>query len=266
MKKKSASQAEKANKFELYEAAVQSADVDAKAIKRIFKKVRGRPARALREDFCGSGWLCAEWCRLSKKNRATGIDLDSAVLEWGRARHLKKRTLRERVKLLHCNVLDAPDDLFDAIVAFNYSYQIFHTRNALLKYVRATRNHLVDDGVLILDIYGGPDSQVELEEKRELKEFTYVWDQAAFNPVDYRFLAHIHFEFPDDSCLRKAFTYDWRMWQLPELRDLLLEAGFREVRAFFEQEDEDGEGTGKYKERTKMDADLAWNAYVVALK
>ncbi len=257
--------AKKVNKFELYEEAVQSADVDARVIKRIFKKVRGRAARSLREDFCGSGWLCAEWCALSKKNYAVGLDLDRDVLQWGRDRHLSKK-LGDRVRLLHCNVLDAPDERFDIVVAFNYSYQIFHTRSELLEYVRAVRGHLVDDGVLILDIYGGPDSQTELEEEREHDNFTYVWDQASFNPVDYRFLAHIHFSFPDGSEMREAFTYDWRLWQLPELRDVLLEAGYSDVLAFFEKEDADGEGTGKYRQRERVDADLAWNAYLVATK
>lgn len=265
MQKKRRRMAQKANRFELYEAAVQSADVDAKAIKRIFKQVRKRPARSLREDFCGSGWLCAEWCKLSKQNVATGIDLDADVLAWGQATHFKKK-IADRAKLLHCNVLDAPNDKFDVIVAFNYSYQIFHTRRSLLEYVRAVRGGLVDDGLLILDIYGGPDSQVELEEERELDDFTYIWDQVSFNPVDYRFLAHIHFDFPDGSSMREAFTYDWRLWQLPEIRDLLLEAGYSDVVVFFEQEDKNGEGTGSYKARTRVDADLAWNAYVVALK
>ena len=32
--------------------------------------------------------------------------------------------------------------------------------------------------------------------------------------------------------LRRAFRYDWRLWTVPELREMLLAAGFHDVRAW----------------------------------
>ena len=77
---------------------------------------------------------------------------------------------------------------------------------------------------------------------------------------------HIHFEFPDGSKIKKAFTYEWRLWTAPEICELLLEAGFENPVVYWEQEDEDGEGNGEYCPESKGDADLAWISYIVAPK
>jgi hypothetical protein len=57
---------------------------------------------------------------------------------------------------------------------------------------------------------------------------------------------------------------------LPELKDLLREAGFSDVQSWFEQSDEeDGEGNGVYKrdETGRSCRNCAgWIAYILALK
>jgi hypothetical protein len=75
---------------------------------------------------------------------------------------------------------------------------------------------------------------------------------------------HIHFRFPDGSKLKRAFTYEWRIWTLPELRELLLEAGFASARVYWEGEDDDGEGNGEFTETDEGTPDLAWVSYIVA--
>ena len=65
--------------------------------------------------------------------------------------------------------------------------------------------------------------------------------------------------FKDGSVLEQAFTYDWRLWTLVEIRELLGEAGFADVGVCFEAED------GFVEEIDTDDMD-AWVAYVVALK
>ena len=77
---------------------------------------------------------------------------------------------------------------------------------------------------------------------------------------------HIHFKFPDGSRIKKAFTYEWRLWTAPEIRELLLEAGFRNPTVYWEGEDEDGEGNGEFSPEARGEADLAWIAYIVAEK
>ena len=96
--------------------------------------------------------------------------------------------------------------------------------------------------MFFLDAFGGPDASDLTKEKTKIDGFTYIWEQAEFEPVTRRILCHIHFKFPDGSKIKRAFTYDWRLWTLPELRELLIEAGFARVRVYWEGDD--GEGGG----------------------
>ena len=78
---------------------------------------------------------------------------------------------------------------------------------------------------------------------------------------------HIHFAFPDGSRLKKAFTYDWRLWTLPEIRELLDEAGFSRITVYWEGIDKKtGEGNGKYKPATVGEADPGWIVFITAEK
>ena len=52
-------------------------------------------------------------------------------------------------------------------------------------------------------------------------------------------LFHIHFKDLEKKRLyEKAFTYDWRMWTIPELRDLLIAAGFSKVILYKDMDEE----------------------------
>ena len=88
-----------------------------------------------------------------------------------------------------------------------------------------------------------------------------------YHPVTGDVVNHIHFKFPDGTKIKKAFTYEWRLWTLPELRELLLEAGFREVTVYWEGTDEEtGEGDGEWKATTVGEACPGWVAYLAAEK
>ena len=153
----------------------------------------------------------------------------------------------------------------DIILAMNFSYFVFLERQALREYFCSVRDSLVEDGLLFLDVYGGYDAPRELEESRECDGFTYVWDQARFNPIDSCMTCHIHFRFPDRSRIDRAFTYHWRLWTLPEIREVLLEAGFSHVAVYWEGTDEEiNEGNGIYEPREQGEADAGWICYVVA--
>ncbi len=66
--------------------------------------------------------------------------------------------------------------------------------------------------------------------------------------------------------MKKAFTYEWRLWSAPELLELLTEAGFSKATLYWEGSDEDGDGNGEFAPEQKGEADLAWIAYIVAEK
>jgi hypothetical protein len=57
---------------------------------------------------------------------------------------------------------------------------------------------------------------------------TTGWDQAAYNPITADFKAHIHFRFKDGTAIEPAFTYEWRLWSIPELRELRVELSLSE--------------------------------------
>lgn len=261
--------AERADPYRLYELSVQEPEADIEFAVDLFRDHFGRRPHLLREDFCGSAALCRDWVREHRANRAWGIDLDEKVLDWGRAVNVEslKPGQRERIRLLHGDVRTVRHDPVDLVLAQNFSYTIFDRRKALLRYFRAALRNLRAEGILLLDLYGGPDSERETLERTEYDDFTYVWDQHTFDPVTRKARCHIHFEFPDRSRLKRAFTYEWRLYTVPEIREALVDAGFVETRVYWEGTDpETGEGDGVYTETEHGDADEAWVCYVAAFK
>jgi len=155
----------------------------------------------------------------------------------------------------------------DSVLAMNFSYCIFKTRDGLRRYFKAAHRALVGDGLFLLDAYGGSDSYLEIEDDRNYDGFTYIWDQNVYNPISGHVINHIHFEFPDGTKIRKAFSYDWRLWTLPELQEILLEAGFKHVSVYWEGTDKKtGEGDGVWRVSTRGEACHAWIAYILAEK
>lgn len=259
--------ADKADKFALYEEAVQDPETEMEFVADVFEELRERPARVLREDFCGSAWAACEWAKRDPENVAYGVDLDTSVLEWGREHHWGKLDAesRARVHMIHGDVLATPTAPADITVAMNFSYWIFKQRAQLRDYFRAVRNGLSEDGIFVMDAYGGYDAfQDEYVEKRKCDGFTYVWEQEDYDPVSGDYVCHISFRFSDGSALTRAFSYHWRLWTLPEIRELLEEAGFSKTTVWWQGEDEDGEGDGEFEPVERGDADPAWICYVVA--
>ena len=100
-----------------------------------------------------------------------------------------------------------------------------------------------------------------------MRGWTYIWEQEKYDAVNAHFVCHISFEFRDGTALRRCFTYDWRHYSLSELRDILFEAGFVGVDAYWEGTDATGRGgSGVYHRVTRAENDPVWNAYLVARK
>lgn len=266
--KKRPTMAEQADIHELYEQSVQNVEHEIEFLQDTFKDIRGRKAHTLREDFCGTASAACEWVKQGDGYQAFGVDIDPSVLEWGRANRVGRLPTPDqgRVRLLESDVLTADTPPVDILIAFNFSYWIFDTRDQLRGYFEKVRDSLVDDGVFFLDLFGGSEAQEETKEKTKHDGFTYIWHQAEFHPVTHYMRNHIHFKFPDGSKVKKAFTYEWRLWTAPELRELLAEAGFAKSTLYWEGEDEDGEGNGEFSPDEQGEADLAWIAYIVAQK
>jgi len=261
--------AARADRHVLYEKSVQNAEAEIDFVDTTFRALRGRRARWLREDFCGTANVCAEWVRRRRDNVAIGVDLDASVLAWGREHHIDPLSpaARKRVRLLEANVLSAKTRHVDVLLAMNFSYWIFKTREQMREYFGTVRRNLVKDGLFVLDCYGGYDAFRVLKEPRKVGRFTYVWEQASYNPLTGDMTCHIHFKFKDGSSLKQAFSYEWRLWTLPEIRELLTEAGFKQVIVYTQGWDEkSGEPNGEFSPAETADPDAGWISYIVAVK
>lgn len=253
-----------ADRHDLYQRAVQDVATESRFLARTFEKLARRKATSLREDFCGTALLCAEWVK-GRDRDAVGVDLDPGVLAWGKAHNLAPLGARaSAVRLLRQDVRAASAGRFDLIAALNFSYFIFRTREELGRYFAGVRRSLARGGIFVLDAYGGYRSWRTLLERRRLRGFTYVWEQSRVDPIAHSVVNHIHFEFPDGSRLRRAFSYHWRLWTLPEIRELLDEAGFARSAVYWEDRDADGDGIDRYRARVHVAQLPAWVAYIVA--
>lgn len=259
--------AEQADKHILYEKAVQCVEAEIDFIDQTFQQLRGRLATALREDFCGTTNTSCEWIKRRDANTAYCVDIDPDVLDWGRQHHiagLSENQLR-RIHIVNDDVMKAETEPVDAALAMNFSYWVFKDRTTMKQYFKRVHDSLNDDGIFFLDAFGGYEAFQELEESTKYNGFTYIWDQAHYNPITGDALMHIHFKFKDGSRLNKAFTYHWRQWTLPELTEMLEETGFK-ASVYWEGEDEEGEGNGIYSPTNEGTADAGWVAYIVAEK
>ncbi len=261
--------ASSADRHALYEIAVQAVEAEIDFVDETFTHIRGRQATFLREDFCGTANSSCEWIKRRPHNRALALDLSSEVLDWGMANNVHKLSQQQQqhIELRNADVLHYEGEQADIIIAMNFSYQLFKTRDELRRYFTQVRDGLNTEGILFIDAYGGHDSWRKIKEETKLEDFTYYWDQAKFDPITANMTCHIHFKFKDGSQMNKAFTYDWRMWTLPELQEILAEAGFSRVAVYWEGTDEDsGEGDGIYSACQHGEDDPAWIVYLTAEK
>ncbi len=260
----------------LYEVAVQSVQWELDFLARLYQRRNGREARRFREDFCSTAALATAWALRDPKNHAVAVDLDPEPLAWARRHRLPfVPEAAPRVRLVRADVRRPRQPPVDVACALNFSWWVFHQRAQVLAYLKAARAGLRPGGLLVMDAFGGADAEKALIERTRKARgrtpdglptpaFTYVWDQARVNALDRRLLAYIHFELRDGRKLQRAFVYDWRMWTLPELRELAAEAGFRDFEIYSEGWDtKRRRQTGKMHKRVSLDNADGWTASCV---
>ncbi|MFT6032919.1 MAG: hypothetical protein ACI854_001452 [Arenicella sp.] len=262
--------AKTADKYVLYQRAVQSAEQDVDFLIDTYKSINGKKPKRLREDFCGTCLMSGYWASLGSDYTTESYDIDPEPLAWGLKHNLKPLgKASQRVNQYQEDARNPSRQAPDVRCAQNFSYWIFKQRAEMLDYFRRVYADLAADGIFVCDLHGGPESIQELEEETEMddKSFTYVWDQDSINPITGNARLHIHFRFPDGTEMTDAFTYEWRLWGLPELRDIMLEAGFKNADCYWEGTDEDGEsGDGIFTKTELGEACLSYVAYLVATK
>jgi len=257
-----------ADKYELYQLSVQSPEEDVPFLARVYKSFRKRKALHFREDFCGTGLLSSHWIRQGKSYTAEGFDIDPDPVAWGLSHHFEDIGPDAARYTVHLKDVRQPSARTpDVRVAQNFSYCVFKTRAELLEYFTAAYRDIADDGIFVIDLHGGPEATENMEEERTCSGFKYVWDQDEFWPGTGDYVCYIHFRFRDGTEMKRAFTYRWRMWYLTELRDVLHDAGFATVQAYFEGTDANGEdGDGIFRKGVRGENCESWLAYLVGVK
>ena len=256
------------DKYYYYHESVQSSETDVEFLRDTFKELRGRKATTLTEDFCGTFAISCDWVKLDSEHKSVGVDLDPEPIAYGQKNYLTQLNDEEqkRVEVITANVLSPELPQTDLIAAMNFSYFIFKKREELKGYLKSCYDRLENDGVLLMDCFGGSQCMEPVEEETEMEGFSYYWDQDSYDPVTNEALFYIHFKPKGEKKVRKAFTYDWRMYSIPEIKDILKDAGFKNVSVYWEGTDEDGDGDGEFKKVTKGEDCESWVAYIVSEK
>ncbi len=257
------------DKYWHYRHSVQSPDVDVRFMRKCYRELKNKEPYVFQEDFCSTFALSCEWVRLNALNRAVAVDIDSAPLRYGKDNYLPllNQDQQNRISLRRANVLHyKKTNKVDIIGAVNFSYFTFKKRKELKKYFQNCLKSLKSQGLLILDCFGGSDCFSANEERVSHKGFVYYWDQHNFDPISHHARFYIHYKRRGERKRHKVFVYDWRLWTLPELTDLLREVGFRKTHVYWEGTDKDGEGNGRFTRRKKGEECESWVAYIVSEK
>lgn len=275
--------------LELYRWAVQDPETHVAVLIQMYSRLRdGLHPTILREDFAGTAAESVAWVASDKTRTAIATDRDRATLEWAQrraARLLQSDT--DRVQFVEGDVLDiVPPHVptADVICVLNFSILYFHCRSALHAYFQHTRRCLAPDGILVFNVFGGPGAMRDSLDQRPVRPaprtplehapppFEYRWEQRDYNAVTGQLECHIHFVL-DQAPTRtgttkvdRAFSYNWRLWTLPELLELVQSAGFSDVQVWRHTYDEsrgrDGVFLGPV---TSITNEETWLAYIVAL-
>lgn len=240
--------ADTVDKYRLYLESVQSPEEAAAEIDRVWRESGARRApEVLIEDFSGAAALSAAWLARGEGRRAIAVDNDPVPQAWGQE-HLPASSL-ERLQYEVVSVLDhKPAEKADIIAAMNFSWLLFTTRTELREYFDSCWKRLASDGILILDLMAGSEASTVGTESRVIKKkhstlgigsYKYFWTCRRYNALTALGQWTISWKFQDGSKLKNAFSYDWRLWTIPEVVECLEEEGFDVTVWVDHDEDED---------------------------
>lgn len=207
-------------------------------------------------------------------NLVHGLDLNSN--NGTGSNSCKQMGLADSKCLANLTMSEADFPARDIICAFNYSCCCLHSRKDLVLYFRHVCSVLSErGGIFVMDVYGGISSERKLRLQRKFPSFTYFWEQDEFDIISRQTRISLHFQGGKKQMLRYAFTYHWRLWSIPEIKDCLEEAGFKWVHVWMREMPNTQSGGNakeynanrdvKYEESQHFNQGDAWNAYVVGV-
>lgn len=248
----------------IYQLAVQSPEADIRLMQHFYRHRRKRLARRLREDFCGTGLTLSHWIDQGEKYSGEGFDIDPEPVQWGKRENIAPLGKAAKRAQLHIGDARLPSTMPpDIRCAFNFSYWVFNQRAEMLDYFSAARLDLANGGMLVLDVTGGTESLLEEPFETLFDDFSMVWQQQNYNPVDNSADLSLTFRFEDGSQIDPPYRYRWRVWSIPELTELLQEAGFSDIDIWWQDDEANGIG---YRKTIKGDNDPCWVACIAAFR
>lgn len=260
----------KPSKFKLYEEAVQSPRWQVEYLPQFHTWLTGSKPVSMREDFCGTGLISCEWVKLSRNHRAVGLDLDPETLQYAREvnRAVLSPSEQKRVTFLKQDVLKPTREKFDWIGAYNFSFYTFHERQTLLKYFKAAHASLKSKGTFFLELTGGEGFKEMTQEAKRFKvpghgTVKSIWQQHQHDPISNTNRYSIHFKLSSGEWMNDAFTYDWRIWEIREVREVLVDAGFKKSVVLWENVDSDAD---EFLPQEQGDPRRDWLCYVIGVK
>jgi SAM-dependent methyltransferase len=259
------------DKYDYYKRSVQAPKSDVSFLEKTYRGLSSLSnPQIFREDFCGTHAMCCEWVKLGDDYFAIGVDLDPEPIQYGQTHYVAKLKSDQsrRLSIVQGNVLHDALPSADLVCAMNFSYMCLKERKQLKEYFANVYKSLNRGGVFVLDCFGGSKCYEANEEETEYEDdgYSYFWDQANFNPINSNAFFHIHFKRKGEPKRRNVFTYDWRLWSLAELRDLLSEVGFKRSVVYWEGTTQDGEGDGNFTPSDVGEECESWIAYIGSCK
>lgn len=211
------------DKHDLYELCVQSP----KDLVPLLRAIHGGNPITIGEDFSGTAALSHLWVERDGA-KAVAVDFDNESLH--------KRGAHDRITKHECDVRDVNEPC-DVLFVGNFSIGYLHTRDELVEYLTHVKSRLEAGGVFICDTYGG-DTAYTLGGVHRAhpmpggKLCRYTWEQHEADPTTGMVMNLIHFRVERAGVIEfeldDAFVYEWRLWSIPELRDAMSDAGFKE--------------------------------------
>jgi SAM-dependent methyltransferase len=250
------------HKLDLYRRAVQHPEAEVRFLLETYAQHRGAYPTILREDFAGTAAVAMAWVDFADHHRAVVVESHGPTL---------RRAIRfagdRPIRFVHDDVMHVRGPRADVIAALNFSVFEWHDRAALLAYLRHARRCLRDDGMLVVDLFGGPGAMRPGTQTRRIPrdeggiDFDYLWEQRSFDHVTSRIDCRIHFRV-GRQYRRNAFRYNWRLWSPAELLDTMCDAGFADARLWCDHP----RHPGQFRPLQSLPARDDFVAYVVACR
>ncbi|KAL2894220.1 Xin actin-binding repeat-containing protein 2 [Bienertia sinuspersici] len=180
-----------------------------------------------------------EWLRTDPRRSAIGVDLDLEALNWCMENNVNKLLEASLVKSSH------PENLMENVTIQENedSAQKIPVENSLGSAASVSGGNLKKD-------FSFPGRDIVcafnyncccLQKRKELVAYSkhafdalsrkgYTWEQAEFDAIQRMTRISLHYQLhKPQKKIRNAFSYNWRLWSLPEIRDYLEETGYRAI-------------------------------------